>query len=958
MFQLKFVFISDSIFRLIDEWISMNSNRLRPVEKQKPASQQFSEGERCLARWTDSRKFPATVQKVLDNSEFTVFSIPSHNGSHDFDFFSISDMFEVLFDDGYPKTVKASHMSKLKRNISEKVTPVTPIPVAKKPIKTTQPIPKFDLSSFNLPEIPMDGEWCCPWVNDTPIGQEGFLTNADGNKRPTVLVEDWRLPKEWTKHLYQRSSVSGKWDVVLVGPNNKRFRSKNDVKVYLEGHGQSYNPDVYDFSIHKRRAKDIGVYVYTDDYVPPVVPKPGSEFKRDPSFASTSPSVQMDLFPGFPPEQSNTTIESLNATKELLNTSTPYVQENPLEAGYIYVGALKVQIKDNLFRCPKAGCNKNFRKENHLQIHVKHYHDELSKQLGACPNMTDLAYFRTMGSTIEETPPKNHTPNTPHFDKAHQLQTPTKALPAAAGGLAHDIIPKEEIQYSPQPVETLKRKSTELSASDVDGKRRSTDLNNASAIDADALDESASSALSPIEKQEVIPIATPAVEKASSKLPVHRFKIGSLAKSAKTGRKKGGKNFRYRKLGRRMKKQFSDAITSNAANECLEFTETQSLFVGAQRTTKHGAVSRPRYSRQKFRQYSLFKDARLEKGGSVVATTMPRYINENGKMIKIVRMRQEEIINCLCSYGEEDGLMIQCELCLCWQHGGCNGIEKESEVPEKYVCYICRNPVRGRESMKYIHDQDWLYDGKLYQAIYHEPNTALTRQFELLKQSHTLTGNLLDLKRSLHSLNVKINIAANKDHPKLYLWSSKWENDPRKVKPNHVKKDGATADAMKVPSITDNFKTDDSIQSSSMTQSDEKSNCDGGQLPSVTTKTVEEDNSILSNLLSSPEANKNSNPTTFNSNSAAAVNLLPKQDQECLPADSKPDFPNIPEPEAAINPLDCQRKLLEHIQREQSTILSRMKTIDAQIIGKQRKLTTQSTCTLCRFLPKIVGASD
>lgn len=40
------------------------------MEKQKPVAQQFVQGERCLARWTDSRKFPATVQKVLDNSEF------------------------------------------------------------------------------------------------------------------------------------------------------------------------------------------------------------------------------------------------------------------------------------------------------------------------------------------------------------------------------------------------------------------------------------------------------------------------------------------------------------------------------------------------------------------------------------------------------------------------------------------------------------------------------------------------------------------------------------------------------------------------------------------------------------------------------------------------------------------------------------------------------------------------
>lgn len=66
----------------------MNSNRLRPIgsettttttiaKKDSLASTsqtkgeiQLTEGERCLARWTDSRKFPATIQRVLDNSNF------------------------------------------------------------------------------------------------------------------------------------------------------------------------------------------------------------------------------------------------------------------------------------------------------------------------------------------------------------------------------------------------------------------------------------------------------------------------------------------------------------------------------------------------------------------------------------------------------------------------------------------------------------------------------------------------------------------------------------------------------------------------------------------------------------------------------------------------------------------------------------------------------------------------
>lgn len=166
----------------------------------------------------------------------------------------------------------------------------------------------------------------------------------------------------------------------------------------------------------------------------------------------------------------------------------------------------------------------------------------------------------------------------------------------------------------------------------------------------------------------------------------------------------------------------------------------------------------------------------LEVVPAAAAAVPQTYINEHGELIKIVRMRQEEIINCLCHYPEEDGLMIQCDLCLCWQHGRCNDIEKESQVPDKYVCYICRNPLHCRQSMKFVHDQDWLLDGKLPRGTYHTQGTTNdAKRAETLKTIHTLTGNLLELKRLMHSLRVKMDIADNKDHPKLYLWSKRWE---------------------------------------------------------------------------------------------------------------------------------------------------------------------------------------
>lgn len=55
-----------------DEWISMNSPRLRSTQDENDTQtiEQFVVGERCLAAWSDSRKFPATITKVMESGEF------------------------------------------------------------------------------------------------------------------------------------------------------------------------------------------------------------------------------------------------------------------------------------------------------------------------------------------------------------------------------------------------------------------------------------------------------------------------------------------------------------------------------------------------------------------------------------------------------------------------------------------------------------------------------------------------------------------------------------------------------------------------------------------------------------------------------------------------------------------------------------------------------------------------
>lgn len=222
--------------------------------------------------------------------------------------------------------------------------------------------------------------------------------------------------------MYQRSNVLGKWDVILVTPGGKRFRSKADLKIFLEEQSQVYNPDIYDFSIHRRRAKDISAYVYTSDYTPQPMSKPkplettmaamdaASVKAATTALAvSTSQYIETPVASAVPPAELMTpTLARDSPSKDTAVDITDYsdaISARSLDAnlaaedGYgnmiiisykllnfhiynffiAYIGGLKVQIINNLFRCPQEGCLKNFRKEDHLQIHVKHYHSDLNK---------------------------------------------------------------------------------------------------------------------------------------------------------------------------------------------------------------------------------------------------------------------------------------------------------------------------------------------------------------------------------------------------------------------------------------------------------------------------------------------------------------------------------------------------------------------------------------------------
>uniref|UniRef100_A0A8D0MSD9 PHD finger protein 20-like protein 1 n=1 Tax=Sus scrofa TaxID=9823 RepID=A0A8D0MSD9_PIG len=128
-----------------------------------------------------------------------------------------------------------------------------------------------------------------------------------------------------------------------------------------------------------------------------------------------------------------------------------------------------------------------------------------------------------------------------------------------------------------------------------------------------------------------------------------------------------------------------------------------------------------------------------------------------------------EIVRCVCEMDEENGFMIQCEECLCWQHGVCMGLLEES-IPEQYICYICRDPPGQRWSAKYRYDKDWLNNGRMCGLSFLKENYSHLNAKKIVS-THHLLADVYGVTEVLHGLQLKIGILKNKHHPDLHLWA-------------------------------------------------------------------------------------------------------------------------------------------------------------------------------------------
>ncbi|XP_053281856.1 PHD finger protein 20 [Pleuronectes platessa] len=131
-----------------------------------------------------------------------------------------------------------------------------------------------------------------------------------------------------------------------------------------------------------------------------------------------------------------------------------------------------------------------------------------------------------------------------------------------------------------------------------------------------------------------------------------------------------------------------------------------------------------------------------------------------------------EVVRCVCEVDEENDFMIQCESCLCWQHGTCMGLY-EDNVPHNYICYYCRHTAGWRRAQRFLSEPDLLISGHMFGLSCVKENYS-----EINASKITHTGHLLahthGLNQVLSGLQLKISLLHSPSHPDLQLWRLPW----------------------------------------------------------------------------------------------------------------------------------------------------------------------------------------
>ncbi|XP_019961781.1 PHD finger protein 20-like [Paralichthys olivaceus] len=269
-----------------------------------------------------------------------------------------------------------------------------------------------------------------------------------------------------------------------------------------------------------------------------------------------------------------------------------------------------------------------------------------------------------------------------------------------------------------------------------------------------------------------------------------------------------------------------------------------------------------------------------------------------------------EVVRCVCEVDEENDFMIQCESCLCWQHGTCMGLY-EDNVPHNYICYYCRHTAGWRRAQRFLSEPDLLISGHMFGLSCVKENYS-----EINASKITHTGHLLahthGLNQVLSGLQLKISLLHSPSHPDLQLWRLPWRQQEGPRLTSSPKGDLASC---YVSSEHCYQKPGASWEKAEETEKEgQEDNTEHKEIKTEDTDTTTDDNEN----------------TLTHTDTLGSINIKTEKHTHSDCEENTHTWTHTPEPRPGTE-AECQLNLLEHVESFHHQISARMDLIEREL---------------------------
>lgn len=563
-----------------------------------------------------------------------------------------------------------------------------------------------------------------------------------------IPVDSSSLPSGWEKRVIQREIgvTKGKWDVYIMSPHGKSFRSKIDLQKYFDEKKLQLSSDTFDFSLDNnlKRLRQI----WKQWIIIPQRNKLAAE-------AAAKNNVEKTGNNGHDSQVDPVSTPSRVTTVPTNSSSAPPAVKSSRGSGTSdQAGSFGVESETGQgLRCSVDKCGKLFRNNRLLHMHIKHYHTKVFRET-LQKSKREAANKLAAGISDSSTPKTDSTAVNDRISGLTSEETAEKSLDLPRKEAKKRRLISESKQASDPKKLRTSTSSTPTSSSHA-------------AIDEDDISKAKQRMRNPSSRKSSVHIATDVEDDVFTPLNVLSSRtrndsilsVGSEATTPGCTDEFAGPTPPTFRVSKRRQAQLSKR-SSRVAKSNLSIS-----------------VDEPHVEPDPCLESSSFDHVTGTSTPMAAASYPP---SEMDASIVSEHLTNDEVVNCTCRRTEEDGLMIQCDICLCWQHGACLGIEEDHLVPEKHVCQICKDPPGGRANSRYSLDQDWLKEGKMTSIPLDDSSSSASvlgkNKYDenAFRKLSELMADLANLNKVLHALRVKLRVASQRNNTKVFMWSSPW----------------------------------------------------------------------------------------------------------------------------------------------------------------------------------------